>query len=129
VRPRHQARQEIRGNMGTRAARFETSQKSSPGHSGWCHELFSDVLKGLIDRPDSGDLDLALDEATFYGDHYCVRAVVCVQLGKNAAHVPLDGVLRDLEMVGDHFVGTALSNHAQHLDFAQRQCVRSQMTG
>jgi hypothetical protein len=60
----------------------------------------------------------ALDEASFYGDHDRMGAVVCVQLGKDAAHVSLDRILRNFEVVGDDFVGAALSDHAQYLDLA-----------
>src|ERR1700741_1532796 len=65
----------------------------------------------------------AFDEAPSYGDYHRMRAVICVQLGKDAAHVPFNRVLRNHQTVGYYFVGATFSYHAQHLNFAHRQSV------
>src|SRR5580700_9635590 len=71
----------------------------------------------------------ALDEASSYGDHHRMGAVICVQLGKDAAHVPFDRILRNYQAVGDYLVGATFSDHAQHFNLARRQSVRTQVTG
>src|ERR1700677_2427373 len=83
-----------------------------------CKELWVTVLRFFsVPLTHAGKTLSALDKASFYGDHHRVGAVVRVQLRKDAAHVSLDRILRNFEMVGDNFVGAALTDHAQYLDF------------
>jgi hypothetical protein len=50
-----------------------------------------------------------------------MRAVVGVQLGKNALHAALDGVLGDAELIANLLIGISGGDEPQHREFCRGQ--------
>ena len=54
----------------------------------------------------TGSLETA-QEATFQADHNRMRSIIGSQLGQDALHVSLDGVLGNQQFLSDDFICTA----------------------
>ncbi|MGB7728374.1 MAG: hypothetical protein WBL50_10100 [Candidatus Acidiferrum sp.] len=61
------------------------------------------------------------DNAPPQGDCHSMGAIVCAEFRQNAPHMGFDGLFRDGEMVGNHFVGIAGGHLSQNLDLTLRQ--------
>jgi len=72
---------------------------------------------------------LKIQETALHGNCDRMSAVVCIELGKNAFEVILDGVLRNVEIRCDDLVRAAVRNSAEGCDLSRSHQVVSGVLG